>query len=190
MFLAAALSAPAPPSIQKPQLYYPTCSGAKAVYHWSGDGDLTVTFTVIDVKARETVVKVEMVANRDVVVSGSVSVSEDNLTWLDLEKERDDDRRHPLCILKCLTLPGHEWTVQYPSGKRYKFMTREPEKVKVPAGVFECLRVEQEYFGKPECRHTMVWYAPGVGIVKEAVKREDGSWCDSTVLKSFTPGRK
>jgi hypothetical protein len=61
------------------------------------------------------------------------------------------------------------------------------ERVKVPVGTFETVRVDSEVlkprqgFGFPI--QMTEWYAPGVGVVQRTAYR--GLW----VLKSFTPGK-
>ena len=66
---------------------------------------------------------------------------------------------------------------------------RPPERVRVPAGEFETLPVEErvvklEFPATPNRGVTSVsWYALGVGLVKKVSHGEE------TVLKSFTPGK-
>ena len=63
-----------------------------------------------------------------------------------------------------------------------------PERVEVPAGRFEAIRVEVEWpFGGGTMRR-VTWYAPGVGPVRRTLQASGAEMVE--VLKAFQPGRK
>ena len=88
----------------------------------------------------------------------------------------------PQCELKLPHKAGQEWGDDESSLKE-KQSAHGPEKVKVPAGEFDCIRVEYRDSRSPDPTQTR-WYAPGVGLVKLT------SGNTLIVLKSFTPGKE
>jgi hypothetical protein len=111
------------------------------------------------------------------------------------------DWNPPLCLVKLPHKDGGKWeaTVTEKDKKtgveritKYKLAAFGPEEVKVPAGTFMCIRVEEENDGVN--RESTSWYAPGVGLVKSVrVARLTVNKAPEkmeTVLTSFTPGKK
>ena len=72
------------------------------------------------------------------------------------------DRRHeykpPYCLLKLPHKVGDKWGGDKETGEPMT-VAGKVEAVKVPAGTFEAIRVDQGPL-------TSSWYAPGVGLVK------------------------
>lgn len=84
-----------------------------------------------------------------------------------------------------------EWNLQVPTDKprppqlpkpTHRYTAAGFEKVTVPAGTFEAVKVEGEEVGT----RTTSWYAPGVGLVKRVTALRDGDTI--CVLHAFTPG--
>jgi hypothetical protein len=175
-------TAPIPPSAQKPLPYYPTQIGAKSVYICAQD-EITVVISAVENGDSESTVMADTLWGKEKAWSETISVSNDSLTRLEFDGQ---ELNAPHCFLKSRVRPGEKWTVndRY-FGSKTTYTAIEPQEIKVPAGRFSCIGFEVNYKGKPENRATRQWYAPGIGLVKEAVKTPDG-WVDSRVLKSFT----
>jgi hypothetical protein len=66
-----------------------------------------------------------------------------------------------------------------------------PEEVRVPAGTFACIRVEEETDGFN--RASTTWYTPGVGVLKTSrvasLTLGDPPRRIEAVLTSFSPGK-
>lgn len=85
---------------------------------------------------------------------------------------------------------GDQWEYKPARGTvTYSYTARGSERVEVPAGTFDAVRVEEvskRAAGKEGSR--TLWYAPGVGEVK-AVSNEGPGKGEVRVLHSFTPGK-
>jgi hypothetical protein len=100
----------------------------------------------------------------------------------------------PFCPLRLPVAAGDEWTeevaaqpgVRVASTTKYK--TVGPEEVEVPAGKFKAVRVDSVRTTKDYTATTSIWFAPGVGIVKDVSKT--GTNETVRLLKSFTPAKK
>ncbi len=88
-------------------------------------------------------------------------------------------------LLKVPFKPGEAWEAADQSKRK----TFGPEKVEVPAGRFEAVRVVIVSPGNPNF-DTTLWYAPGIGEVKRVSHAADGSEIVVRALKSFTPGKE
>jgi hypothetical protein len=94
----------------------------------------------------------------------------------------------PLPLLKLPAKAGDSWTVkkQIPTGglATFTYTVGKVEEVKVPAGTFKAIRVQES--AEPVLRMTAThWYAPGVGLVKTVAFY--GKSEQTQVLKSYTP---
>jgi hypothetical protein len=97
------------------------------------------------------------------------------------------EEKPPLCFLKLPYQPGGTWEKHYPDQWDLKGVCTAfgTERVEVPAGVFQAVRVDVRYVhelieGEKVMYH---WYEPRIGMVKE-------TWGDNhRVLKYFTPGK-
>jgi hypothetical protein len=95
---------------------------------------------------------------------------------------------------------GDSWEWEKPGVAKWKYKAVKEEEVEVPAGKFKALRIEGE--GTIQERAIKAvrpaklteWISPGYPTIKSITKVGDGSEiCDgetTTVLKSFTPGKK
>jgi hypothetical protein len=180
--IALTASAPAtqvPEGTRQPPLYFPVQKGARWVYEdtelWfkeSGPhGEYSEVVTDVSDGARGakvvTVARVE--AGGKTGVTRSYEVSTTGVFGL---PERGALSTRPFCYLKLPHKAGQTWD---------SFVAHGPEKLKVPAGEFEVIRVEWRYYDGPL---DVTYYAPGVGPVKKVWQQSQIS-----VLKSFTPGK-
>jgi DUF3108-like len=183
--IGASLAAPA---LKDPDggLYYPTRPGAKWVYDNEGEEYTHVVTRVEDVDGAKVVSVARAVGDRVIPVR-TVTVSDKGLFQPEDAGEKLDP---PFCYLKLPAKAGDTWEANgVHQGKTFLRGTRTVagvEDVEVPAGKFKCVRVEWTCTLNAGRKYTVtVWYAPGVGEVKSAM---DGK--DTTLLKSFTPGKK
>lgn len=78
-------------------------------------------------------------------------------------------------------LPGDGWLAGTSKGVKNDRCLN----LKVPAGVYEAVRVDSEQDTVDGVRQVQQWYAPGIGLVKSGEVGKPG-----LVLKSFTPGKE
>lgn len=195
--LAALLlaSAAAAPVRDGPPVYFPTAVGAKWVYTDAAGSDHTEVVTAVERKDGAVVVTVAYErGDGDLHPVKTVAVSETGLRQLS-----DGDHRYapPSVLLRLPHRDGNAWrddteVVRESRVYRGTCTAHGPERVRVPAGVFEAVRVESEYTlnGIP-CWLT-VWFAPRVGAVKwsgGSGRKEDDKRPNGQVLKRFTPGK-
>jgi hypothetical protein len=181
-------AAPVPEGSGKPA-YYATRVGTKWDYQLVEE-ELTEVLTAAEMKNGGTVVTVETRWRGHMVSSRMFSVSAEGVSQVGLLEERFDP---PIYLLKTAARPGDRWQVEHDGvfgRSRVTVTARGEETVEVPAGRFRELKVEVAYVGRPEPRTTVAYYAPGVGLVKEVVRTEEGKWVTIRVLKRFTPGKE
>jgi hypothetical protein len=179
--LAAASAAPTPKD-ESP--YFPTRVGAKWVYRTGEEGEEVRVVTAVEDKGGAKLVSVGLVKDGKVTPeTEEVSVSEKGLYVVGGKGKKLD---RPICLLKLPHEPGDKWELDFGfDGVSFKgtATAREPEWVEVPAGKYRAVPVEMRYAVQGNSRQTTVWYARGVGTVKEVVGSKE------RVLKSFTPGK-
>jgi hypothetical protein len=100
----------------------------------------------------------------------------------------------PLPFLKAGAKAGDEWEYTYtrpPTTFRNRLKVVGPDRVEVPAGKFDAVRVDQSETNSlvgvanpngPSIE-SACWYAPGVGLVRQVWQGQE------TTLMSFTPGK-
>lgn len=186
-FAMLAPAAPIPKGKGEPW-YFPTTVGAKWVYTDASGDDVLMISKVEDVKGGK-VVTVERVEGEKRFPFEKVKVSESGLARVAISEGEFDP---PLVLLSVPFKAGDMWTFK---GAGMGTLAQQrvsavvgAEKVKVPAGTFDTVKVDADYtivFGQAMVRHTSsFWYAPRVGLVK----MRDGN--AERVLKSFTPGKE
>ena len=189
---ALAAAAPVPDEAKAPVLYHATKVGTKWVYR-HGDEEVTKTVTGVEARGAATVVTVEVSLRKEKVWSEQLAVSADGVALVGFDDVAFD---RPAWLLRARVRVGDQWEAEYAGHSvavRTTATARGEEAVAVPAGRFRALRVEAVTVGRPEPRTprtSAVFYAPGVGVVREDVKTEAGVWVTTAVLKSFTPGKQ
>ena len=183
-------AAPVPPEADRPRYFFPTTVGTKWVYFHEGPRvEITDVVTKVTKKDGTTTVTVaryfEGVEDED---KEEVLVSDKGVflaTWYSCRCDP------PICWLKTPFKVGQAWTFRtelvtqvMPSDRSGTMKVTAVEKVEVPAGVFEAVRVEAKGTDLGPWTETR-WYAPGVGVVKRITRAKD-----EVVLKSFTPGNE
>jgi hypothetical protein len=165
-------------------MYYPTKVGTERVYE---EGGKTTVLVVTGVKSRDgaKIVSVGQRVGGAVTPFETMAVSPRGLTRLEIMGRPLDPT---LVLLKLPHRPDRQWgaAASYPGISSKGMITaRGPEKIKVPAGQFNAIRLEDEYSinGGP-LRKVTTWYAPGVGMVMKVSTA--GGRESLTVLKSFT----
>jgi hypothetical protein len=183
-------AAPVAPPPRAVPPYFPTTVGAKWVYE-SKRGRTTeeLVQVVSAVRPRpdgRTVVSVTAAFGELTHPLKTVVVSDEGLDWTGAHGGLFD---RPAQLLKLPLRPGLTWKRQ-PEETATTMTAHGPERVKVPAGEFDCLRVEY----RPNGVMTQTrWYARGVGEVKLFVQDpidKSGPFDFHIVLKSFAPGKE
>jgi hypothetical protein len=173
--------------------YFPTQKGTRWTYTLRhNDSDDSFVITEVAEKDGEKFISVGREAKGGVTPAGKFKLTkEGGIESVGIREARDV----PLPALDKPAKPGDEWEEDsaLPGNvpAKQKTVIRGPERVKVPAGTFEALRVERTItFVGPEGRTHVLptltsWYAPGVGLI-----REEGAGRELGALKSFTPGKE
>jgi hypothetical protein len=182
---AAVRTAPVPAEVEK-VYFFPTRVGDKRVYQ-EGKEERSETVTEVSKKEAAFLITIEVSTARKAKYSQTMSVSEDGVYRLTLRKEKYDP---PHCFLKLPCKPDDTWDV-WPKtdGQRLVCKVGKTEKVTVPAGTFDAIRIEfTRTIGKDiEPDRFTEWHAPSVGLVK---MHEEGATNPWLVLKSFTRGKE
>jgi hypothetical protein len=177
-----AAPAPAPP------YYFPVQLGTRWVYLWKHEGRK-------DEEAVEVVMAVESGnAGAKVVTVGRAhedgknwptekfEVSPRGLMWKENLVGYGGYPEPPHFQVKLPHRDGQTWAIDPAARNGTRLRARGPERVKVPAGAYDCIRVEYLQNHPTPTPTPTRWYARGVGMVK----LECGDL--QVVLKSFTPG--
>jgi hypothetical protein len=163
-----AVAAPAPKRTE-PVPYFPTAVGARWAYDRGGGRE-----EVVEVSAVEKV-DGELVVSRSSVDGPVTQYTKMVVTPTGLRQDQYNSGPSTVWVLRTDVRPGGSWDT--PEGKR---SVHGPERIEVPAGKFDALRVEWEQAGS----RMVSWYAPGVGEVKR-VERRGGEEIVFRVLTSF-----
>jgi hypothetical protein len=185
LFVSASLlpAAPVPRDAGK-QLYFPTQVGTKLLYDFGpGHGPYLEVVTESEEKDgryRVTVKTTNPEEKDDEDASRTLyEVSHEGVFLLASCLERGPDRitrEPPYCLLKLPHKEGEKWGGNL-KDKEPEMVAGKVETVKVPAGTFEAMRVDQG----PKSTY---WYAAGLGCVKRQIN-------DSLLeLRSYTLPKK
>jgi hypothetical protein len=167
----------------KEEVYFPTKVGTKWVY---SDGKVEEVDVLISIE--------DHAGSKRVAVGGGSGIPREIYTISDKGISLDccliGELAEPLWILKQPHHDGNTWQaiIDLPGRVNLKgtVVANGPERVEVPAGVFQAIRVTVTFphgIGDEKPQKKVLWYAPNVGKVKEV----DGDCVE--VLKSFTPGK-
>jgi RNA polymerase sigma factor (sigma-70 family) len=183
-------AARAPDGGERKDLYFPTREGTRRVYEVRVRGTTYVR--------SEAVTRVEKkgdgfrVTIGEEVTPGSIlkTVTDVSARGVYLVEFAGRVHADPVPLLKLPAKTGDSWTVQQgiPAAgvATFTYTVGKVEEVKVPAGTFKAIRVEER--ADPILRIPVTrWYAPGVGLVKAITST--GMLEQTQVLKSYTPGK-
>ena len=157
-----------------------------------GGEEVTKTVTGAEARGAATVVTVEVSLRKEKGWSEQLAVSADGVALVSLDDVVFD---RPAWLLRVKVRAGDRWQAEYAGhavAVRATTTARGEEVVGVPAGRFRALRVEAVTVGRPEPRTprtSAVFFAPGVGVVREDVRTVVGNWVTTGVLKAFSPGK-
>jgi hypothetical protein len=187
LLLFISLSATSVADEKDSKTYFPTKVGAKWVYSLDGKEE-TEAVTAVEKKDETLIVTVHRVEAFGRQLDLLVKVSKDGLFQL---TGGPAVKHPPMWILKLPHKTGATWdTWLGAQGGGDNTMTAYgPEKIKVPAGEFEAIRVETKFTVVDGSIVAKYWYAPGVGLVKETVGDKKTVGHKVRVLESFTPGK-
>jgi hypothetical protein len=167
--IAPAPAAPVPPEARKPLLYYPTRVGTELVYEKEGS-EVTHVVTAVEEKDGAKIVSVgEVVAAGKPAPHEKMQVSEKGLIRMEITGQKITP---PLVMLRVPHPKGDKWEFTASgawSGEvKGSKIVIGPERLTVPAGTFETIRVESAYTLNGQQLQATFWYSPIVGLVKLA----------------------
>ena len=173
-------AAPIPKDTKKPVLYFPTKAGFEWKYEYKGGYIYNEKVTMVEQGKEGAALVTAGGCTYEVSQRGVFAVA-----------NGDDPIDPPICHIKIPFKAGEKWE------NKMTFQNKELnnglrnvvgiEKVEVPAGKFDAIRVEHwpsTEPGEKEIRHT-IWYARDIGMVK----LESTAEVYNLVLKSFTPAK-
>lgn len=173
-------AAPVPAHLRPAELpfYYPTRVGTRWAYQ-EGTERWSVSIFRVTEKDGTKVLSRMGVGRGCGSPLGKMVVTQGKVT------EAGPDARVPSRTLLVLPLRvGATWEAQ-----GWAATVRGVEKVTVPAGTYDAIRVEEVSRSPGRVVTVTSWYARGVGLVKRVRKTADGEE-SVRVLKSFQPGRE
>jgi hypothetical protein len=143
-----AAEAPAVPVAPPPRAvlpYFPTTVGAKWVRVVKGKvakaTERVEVVTAVERVTTGTVVSVGLLdADGKTYRAGKYALSDQGLNWVE---SLTGPLPVPWCLLKLPHRPGQTWGVGGAPGLDTSLTAHGPERVEVPAGAFDCVRVEE-----------------------------------------------
>jgi hypothetical protein len=188
--LPPAVAAPAP-AYRANDLYFPTREGTRRAYELQARGT-TYEHTEVVTRVEKKGAGFRVTTGQEVAPGAILkTVTDVSARGVYLVEFAGKVHADPVPLLKLPAKAGSSWTVekQIPAGRgtaTFTYTIGEVEEVKVPAGRFKAIRVEET--AEPVLRHRATrWYAPGVGLVKAVMffgKNEQAQ-----VLKAHTRGK-
>jgi hypothetical protein len=175
----------APPPRAVTPAYFPTTIGSKWTYLWNG-GEESHEVTDLVRVADGLEVTVLTQYHRDMKTKSKFRINKNGLYQL-TGGLGPDGRHPPMHLLKLPHRDGQKWFTflgAWGLGDN-GLVSSGPEKVKVPAGTFEAIRVDTRFPSRTDGDGTLAqyWYVEGIGLVK----RTYGD--NAKVLKSFSVGK-
>ncbi|AWM37558.1 hypothetical protein GobsT_44540 [Gemmata obscuriglobus] len=183
-------AAPVPKEARKPNWQFPTLVGTEWVYETAGRRNGLTTDTIAEVGLRRGDPMIHIRSTFECVIEG-METSTINATRLIVRDgclwEMAGDAPGFL-LLKFPPRVGDVWERKHTALAFDRTVTRVvvEERIKVPAGTFDCVKVETRAYTGDTLEWTETnWYAPVVGLVKSTggpIKER------AKLLKTFTPG--
>jgi hypothetical protein len=173
LFLLSAVAAPIPKATEESAFYYPTKVGDKWTYTLTEKTgkdkgkkhELVEEVTAVEDKQGVKVVTVGRIHHDGKVYTHRIRRVSDQGVW-QIESVGFEDHRTPWVFLKLPHKPGQTWEDDR-NDKENSLAAHGPERVKVPAGEFNAIRVEWRKRGEPKSDPIHAeWYAPRVGSSK------------------------
>jgi hypothetical protein len=187
-------AAPVPKSGPKPPWKFPTQVGTKWVYTESGDRDAEVTESITKSEEEGRGVRIITIRYESEWVKDGAKwgVIEFSKLWVDdeglFEVAGKPVLKPTVCLVKSRCAVDDVWERKPPeaAGDRTVSRVTAEEKVEVPAGAFECVRVETKVHRGELTSARTDWFAAGIGLVKSTGSPDANR---VRVLKAFTPGK-
>ena len=188
--LLAFAAAPAPKAAEETKLFFPTKVGDRWIYLFTVKKDKTKdeeseieeAVTAVEDKKGVKVVTVGRLENDGKVHTNRMREVSEKGVW-QMESPGFEPLKTPWVHLKLPHKPGLTWDDDEHE-RGMTLTTHGPDRVKVPAGEYDAIRVEKRKKGDPKAEPIQTdWYAPRVGIVKLT------SVNLLVVMKSFTAGK-
>lgn len=193
---AAVAAAPTPKDAAQPD-FFPLAKGTMWVYHmdhWAINSDLTITVTEVDKKGSKHLARLKYHLEFNDSESEEWVASDDNGLYCPGEKGNFEK---PTVVLKYPLTKNATWDSTLHSALNFKLSkdnnllnelsatVKDSEEIEVPAGKFQTTAIEFCTPVTPIAPSTVItaWYAPGVGVVKQA----DSFW--TYELKRFVMGK-
>lgn len=184
LMFGLAKAAPLPKEATESISYFPAKVGAKWVYQ-KDDNDYVEELTDIEQKDGVTLVTISRGANFDNLLQCyKMSISRDGVRVQSVGESAFDP---PKLIIRYPVKIGDKWedkTMISRSENKWSRLVSRIEKVKVPAGTFDAVCIEDELEEGGGKVKREFWYAPGIGAIKYVAEGKV-----TGVLKSFTPGK-
>jgi hypothetical protein len=185
------IAAPVPKSGPKPPWKFPTQVGTEWVHDCKGGrtNEMTETVTKVEEKGGEQLIRLRRASEAAIdgmevsyIDAWTLVIGDDG--WLGMRGPKPD-----FCLLKLPHSVGDVWAWKHTNTYFDRTVSQVvlEEKIKVPAGTFDCVRVEiKAYDGKNLEWTETNWYASGVGLVKSTGGPNEKR---VQVLKKFTLGK-
>lgn len=184
-------AAPAPKEAEETKLFFPTKVGDKWTYQFTDksenakekEWEIGETVTAVQDKKGVKAVTIGRLEDDGKVYTNRIREVSDKGVW-QTEEPGFESLKVPWVHLKLPHKRGQMW--EDPDNEPGVTLTSHgPDKVKVPAGEYETIRVEKRKKGEPKSEPIrMAWFAPRVGLVKLTT----GNLL--IVMKSFTAGKE
>jgi hypothetical protein len=201
LLAALVLVGPALATDPTPAELFPLSVGRSWTYRVFPGGPMQEERFVVKVVGEETIQKTTCfkleasLGDRGVVATEYVGVTPDGVCRFKIEKE---ELEPPVAFLKPIPLgkgrgPTDWGSVTYRIGSRSAtaWFKAQAEEVKVKAGTFRAVKVQaesKEAGSDGVTRKAQVWYAPGVGVVKQWIEGRPGTPPLMLELESYEKG--
>jgi hypothetical protein len=172
LFVSSIALAVDPQHATKQKLYFPTKLGTKWIYKWKALDDRYSDREAVEVISKVTeedgakIVTLSEIINGFNIHRGQWKVSTEGLLFSS-RGINDQGKFSPMAFLKLPHSDGQKWDMGCITPQL--MCAKGPERVKVTAGEFDAIRVEQYYdengLKNKQCV-CKIWFAPEVGIVK------------------------
>jgi DUF3108-like len=159
-------AAPVPKHLMpKESVCFPTTRGTTWVYRGTCGEEEILVVTQVEIEKTFTRVVLGHQVGAEVLREEILAVSEHGIERLNNGLYGSDFSG---CVLSLPHQEGEKWENRLEEWKEMR-KTGPMEKVKVPAGTFEAVRVDVvQYVSNDSIIQFSEWYAPGVGLVKSA----------------------